>query len=456
MIIPDEITCLLDSNKKFSSAKILSCSKRKDQTYDYIVSKTDFAHDSRTLFDRIKLIINGFTEERYCKGCGLLSKSNRESFNTYCSKKCTKGFIKHSSPMSEETKRKRKDTMLKKYGVEYNSQRKDVKQLIGNHFTDPTFIKENIERLKKHSGIHYDLLDADYLREQLDSGKTMLSLCEEINCSQIFLQKYLNEKGIFLNDYNCTQPELIIRNIISEMGIKDVKYNDRSLKKEIDIYLPTHKFGIEANGVYWHSVDPSDLKCSDVNRHLYKTRLCEDNGIRLLQFWDLEIVNKSDIVRSIIRMELGFYDRHISSDSCIVKDVNQDYGIDFMIENQLSDVPSNSRYKGLFCGEELVSALSFSENECEIEIFQICSKINYKVEGFFELLIESFLNKTIKIRLDKRYCDSSFYTNRGFTLIEETSPDYKRLTKYGLEDKLEHTNDGNRRVYDCGSIILTK
>ena len=179
------------------------------------------------------------------------------------------------------------------------------------------------------------------------------------------------------------------------------------------------------------------------------------NDIRLLQFWDLEIVNKADIIRSIIRMELGFYERHISSDDCIVKDVNRESGNEFLIENQLGDIPDNLFYKGLFHMEELLAIISF--RECDvIEIFHICSKINCNAEGFFERLIESFPNKTLKIQLDRRYCDLSFYTNRGFTLIEETSPDYKCMTKHGLVDKSKNTSEGNRRVYDCGLFVLVK
>ena len=52
-------------------------------------------------------------------------------------------------------------------------------------------------------------------------------------------------------------------------------YHDPNLgAKEIDVYLPKHKFGIEYDGVAWHS---------NVQRDLEKDKLCSKCGIRLLR-----------------------------------------------------------------------------------------------------------------------------------------------------------------------------
>ena len=46
--------------------------------------------------------------------------------------------------------------------------------------------------------------------------------------------------------------------------------------KEIDIYLPDEKVGIEYNGLYWHSE-----KFKDINYHYDKYKFFKDNGINL-------------------------------------------------------------------------------------------------------------------------------------------------------------------------------
>ena len=44
-------------------------------------------------------------------------------------------------------------------------------------------------------------------------------------------------------------------------------------KKEIDIFIPSLKIGIEYDGKNWHK---------DFNKDLKKDKLCKDNGIDLI------------------------------------------------------------------------------------------------------------------------------------------------------------------------------
>ena len=74
-------------------------------------------------------------------------------------------------------------------------------------------------------------------------------------------------------------------------------YNDRKtlFPKELDIYLQDYKIAIENNGMYWHS--------DDQYKHINKLKLCTDNNIRLLQFWDYQWLFKTDICKSIIKFD---------------------------------------------------------------------------------------------------------------------------------------------------------
>ena len=461
MNISNELLCLLDSNGRFSSAKIKSCDKKKDDTYQYIINNTLFVDESRTLFDRIKFIINDLTEEQYCKGCGILSKSNRESFNTYCNVKCAKGFIRHKTTQTQETKDKRNNTMVERYGVQYNSQRSDVKQLLGVHFKDPDFIKDNIEKLKKYSGIQYDLLDVDKLKTKLDDGKSIYTLCDDLNCSKIFLQKHLNKNGIYLNDFSCSQPEQIIRNIVAEIGLP-VKYNDRHLKKEIDVYLYENNVGIECNGVYWHSLNNSITDKEQVYRHYDKHKLCSDNGIFLLQFWDIEINNRTDIVRSMIRSKLGYSDNRIYARNCDIRDVDNKEANAFVKQNHLSGVsPVASIKKGLYHNDELVMIMTFSiprfNKNYDLELIRSCTKINHNVIGGFSKLMNCMSGYSVISYADKRYSDGGSYLKNGFVLLKETLPGFKWVTPTSLSNRLKYKNsDGYKKLWDCGHYVFVK
>lgn len=67
--------------------------------------------------------------------------------------------------------------------------------------------------------------------------------------------------------------------------------------KEIDIYLPEKKFGIEYNGLYWHA--------GDSTRHRKKWEIAQKKGIDLMQIWSCEWDNKRSIIESIIMNRLG-------------------------------------------------------------------------------------------------------------------------------------------------------
>ena len=65
--------------------------------------------------------------------------------------------------------------------------------------------------------------------------------------------------------------------------------------KEIDIYLPKLKFGIEFNGLYWHS-----NKFINKNYHLDKLNIAENNGIYLIQIFEDEWDNDRKFIKKIL------------------------------------------------------------------------------------------------------------------------------------------------------------
>jgi hypothetical protein len=56
---------------------------------------------------------------------------------------------------------------------------------------------------------------------------------------------------------------------------------------EIDIYLPDKKLAIEFNGTWYHSVNAGKAK----NYHLIKSKLCREQGIRLVHIYEFEDLN---------------------------------------------------------------------------------------------------------------------------------------------------------------------
>ena len=71
--------------------------------------------------------------------------------------------------------------------------------------------------------------------------------------------------------------------------------------KEIDVYVPSRRFGIEYNGLYWHSKPVID----DDKYHQAKADACAAAGIRLLSLFEDEWRDRRPIVEGMIRHRLG-------------------------------------------------------------------------------------------------------------------------------------------------------
>lgn len=98
------------------------------------------------------------------------------------------------------------------------------------------------------------------------------------------------------NSIGQLQMEAFIRNLgfITETSIKIP-----NCKKEIDIYIPELKLGIEYNGKHWHSGPDNELKM------LNKKLLAEQEGIKLLHIWDYEWLKQNTKTKLSIIKELS-------------------------------------------------------------------------------------------------------------------------------------------------------
>jgi len=85
--------------------------------------------------------------------------------------------------------------------------------------------------------------------------------------------------------------------------VPDATLSDRTLiaPKELDVYVPTRKFAIEYNGLYWHS----SAVISDHKYHDAKSKACEAAGISLFSIYEDEWQESRKIIESMIRHRLG-------------------------------------------------------------------------------------------------------------------------------------------------------
>jgi hypothetical protein len=96
--------------------------------------------------------------------------------------------------------------------------------------------------------------------------------------------------------------ESSLLNKVSELGLAILKNNRGILpgRKELDMYFPELKTGIEYNGILWHS----EYKGSKFNL-LDKTKLGEAVGVKVLHIFEDEWENDPDRVINITKAVLG-------------------------------------------------------------------------------------------------------------------------------------------------------
>ena len=101
-----------------------------------------------------------------------------------------------------------------------------------------------------------------------------------------------NRKPVFISSQ-----EIKLQNWLTENNIAFEASNRKILSGyELDLFLPDHNIAIEVNGVYWHSIE----RACKPEFHNLKLELCEEKGIRLLQFYDREVDEMFGFITGII------------------------------------------------------------------------------------------------------------------------------------------------------------
>ena len=207
--------------------------------------------------------------------------------------------------------------------------------------------------------------------------------------------------------------------------------------KEIDIYIPSKNLGIEVNGLRWHS---TEFRTS--GDHINKFLLCKQRGIRLLSIWQDWIVNKPQIVESMILDKLGLCSNKIYARKCIIKEIDSKTCNSFLDHNHIQGACKSVIRLGLYYNDELMSVMCFSKrsklsgsksiNNEEWELIRFCSKLNHVIVGGAGKLLNHFIKNWNPKIITSFSCndisDGGLYRILGFE-EEGLSPSYWYVEK---------------------------
>lgn len=266
-----------------------------------------------------------------------------------------------------------------------------------------------------------------------------------------------------INGHGCPKCALQISNgedtiykfLCEKLGKDKVVRRERGIlenRKEIDIFIPDLKIGIEYNGLYWHSEDGGKNKWY----HYDKTTLAEKNGIRLIQIFEDELKDKPDIVFSKLSYLIGKNDNlpKLSARNCRITEIDYKTAKAFLNENHIQGAAKSTIYLGAFFLNTMVGVMSFIRekddrwilNRFAVENKFICRGIGGKL---FKYFTRHYRAVEVKSFADRRWTtdkENNFYIKVGFKLVSLSSPEYRYISKTNPTERIHKFNFRKKEV----------
>lgn len=401
-------------------------------------------------------------------GCGPASKC-----------KCTREKLSYTTKnrsftdiQKKNINEKRKRSMIKKYGCEYNSQRSEIKKQL-SYCRLPDTAEEYLKSKEwLYNRYVLENTPSTVIAEELGVYySTVLDYCRKYNFD---IRKTNNRTSII---------ETQIIEYIKELGHIFIQ-NDRTIihPKELDIVIPSHKLAIEINGLYWHSYHPDIHVRNKQYNHLDKTERANKVGYDLFHITDWQWNNKNQIIKSMIKNKLGMCNNKIYARKTTIKKVDATTARNFYSRTHLKGFKGSTAHYGLYYNNTIVMCMSVSIKHSELHIERLSSEIDTIVTGGANKLLNfaiksSNVNKVISY-CDRNHSNGNVYEKMGFELIGHTGTDYfwtngtdiinrqktqhKNMKKWlplynsSLTEKQNMFNNNYRIYYGCGSFKYQK
>lgn len=338
---------------------------------------------------------------------------------------------------------------------------------------------EKLARIDMHHLKKHGLTKFQYI--QLYSNKDMVSKEYHEKQSNASIQSNMN-----MTFTKNSKAELEIKDFIESGGLECTSDRHILNGKEIDIFIPSLKIGIEYNGNKWHT---EWFGKKGRNYHLSKLEECVKQNVKLISIFEDEYELHKDIVLSKIAHILGIKTANlekIQGRKCTIKEIYSYQAEEFLEKNHIQGFAKSTIHIGAFYNNKLVAVMSFLNqpgNNWELTRFAsdnncICSGIGGKL---FKYFTRNYEYNEIKSFADRRWTideKNNIYTKLGFEFIEFTKPNYsyynpsldrfKRFHKFNIRKNRILKNHpeidprmteveiaqslGYDRIWDCGLI----
>lgn len=474
-----------DKSGEISGARMNQKYFSKNKTMlQFVKDSTSFYSDEEIEFQyRVKLTLLGATSRMTCNSCGREINPNRRYdgyIPQFCSISCAGKNnngrkIEYAEEQSSAINQKRKETMLIKYGCETNSQRPEVKLILSE------------SQRNRHIHIDYEILNDKEKLVDLYHKFPSTYIADICNCYYGTVTDYLKSYGEEISKHvKVSKEQLMIADIFKSFGVDPI-INARILDgKDIDVYSPDHKFGIEYNGFPWH-LDKYTSGNKNQKYHVSKVDCAANNGIRLMHVTPSMFYDQRELLTRMIGYALGVGDK-AHARKCTIHTIDIEVAREFLEVNHLNGYIGSNIKLGLFNGTELVQVMTFVKSRYDKNSdWEIARSASSKIViGGVSKLIKHFKNNYMQIGetlityADRSISEGKSYILAGMEFNHKTDPSYwYTKDKHTLESRLKYQKHkltelptfnqslsewenmqlaGYDRYWDCGNNVyrLTK
>ena len=337
---------------------------------------------------------------------------------------------------SEQGQEAIRDYNRKKFGVDY--------AFLSSEWQNDPSIREKRNKTfldnkyASFSELYLKLSNNIELLKEFVTNKDIFQISQELAISRNQAY-YLLYKNNLLDDYKKQYlgTSHFEQEIIDFLNVDNIIRNDRTILdgKEIDIYLPDKKLGIEFNGTHWHSTEIQ----FDQQYHLKKSKLAESKGIRLIHIYEYEWEdpNMREKIKLMLNIALGKVSTRIYARKCNIRKISNAEARTLNDKIHLQGHRNAQVTYGLFYNNELVQLMSFSRtkynrnltDDNSWEIIRGCPGSNNIVVGGVSRLLKHFIADYHPSKIFS-YCDFNKFNGKSYELagmefIGYSGPDMK-------------------------------
>jgi len=292
-----------------------------------------------------------------------------------------------------------------------------------------------------------------------------------------------NDKSLKKNLRKTNKQKKLIVEAIKEFYFGEILLKAGKVIKpyKLDIYLPENKFAIEFNDSYLHSEAVLDVKEAK-NKHINKTRLCRDKGIRLFHIFEYQWETRSKQLLNFIKTILLKNDIKVAGRKC---EVTSDVCKGFIEANHIQGYGQGTKkYFNLVYNDKIVASMTASKHHRQssdnsIVLNRLCFDNEVNVQGgssklfkYFKIWAKKEGYDSIISWSDNCWTEGNIYKVLGFDLVKEYSPDYfywdikskKYLSKQSqkksnsgcpkdITERQWSIDKGLYRIWDCGKRL---